>query len=60
MTAVTTSRLLARIHLGLNSADPDIVAAAESCLSFLVLHLRESSVILPPALRPLYFALPDQ
>ena len=56
---VSTQRLLRRIHAGFRTRDAGMAIAAESCLSFLVIHLRLDFLVLPPELLPHYNILPD-
>lgn len=56
---VNTLRLLARIQAGYRTKDPETLICAESCLSFLVLHLKMDTLVLPQALYPHYEKLPD-
>lgn len=56
---VNTIRLLKRIQAGYRTQDPAIHAAADSCMSYLVLHLRVDTVKLPSVLVPLYEKLPE-
>ena len=56
---VNTLRLMARIQAGFRTGDEDIEACAESCMSFLALHLRDDTVSLPTVLVPIYERLPE-
>lgn len=44
---INTVRLYERIQLGLRDPDPDVRACAESCLSYLVIHLKAEQIVMP-------------
>lgn len=48
--AIVTAATLLQVQAGLNSPRQEVVAAAESVLSALVLHLRKTRATLPPGL----------
>lgn len=52
-------RLLARIQAAYRTNEADLHICAESCLSYLVLHLKMDTLVLPAALYPHYEKLPD-
>lgn len=56
---ISTLRLYERCLLGFESDDVHVLDAAQSCLSFLVIHLRRREVVLPPELVPLLKRLPE-
>lgn len=56
---IQTLRLYERCLLGFESEDEQVQSAAQSCLSFLVVHLRRREVVLPPELVPLVKRLPE-
>lgn len=56
---ISTLRLYERCLLGFESEDERVQQAAQSCLSFLVVHLRRREIVLPPELEPLAKRLPD-
>lgn len=56
---ISTLRLYERCLLGFESDDEEVQSAAQSCLSFLVIHLRRREIVLPPELVPLAQQLPD-
>lgn len=56
---VNTIRLLSRIQAGYRSRDPEVMLCADSCLSFLVLHLKFDTLVLPTVLYSAYEALPE-
>lgn len=55
---ISTLRLYERCLLGFESEDEKVRSAAQSCLSFLVIHLRRREIVLPPELVPLANKLP--
>lgn len=56
---IQTLRLYERCLLGFESEDEEVRSAAQSCLSFLVVHLRRREIVLPPDLVPLAKRLPE-
>jgi hypothetical protein len=55
---ISTLRLYERCLLGIESEDERVRNAAQSCLSFLVIHLKRTHVALPPELVPMTKRLP--
>lgn len=56
---VNTVRLLRRIQAGYRTTDVAVHAAADSCLSYLILHLKVDTLSLPHELVALYERLPE-
>lgn len=56
---INSIRLYERILQGLASEDPEVVGYAEGCLSFLVLHLRQRQLVLPPRVAAMLERLPQ-
>lgn len=57
---IQSTRLYERILLGLESEDTTTRNAAESCLSYFVLHMRNRLVVLPPELVEKLDLLPEE
>jgi hypothetical protein len=56
---ISTVRLYERCLRGFESDDEEVQSAAQSCLSYLVIHLRLGEIVLPPELVPLLRKLPE-
>lgn len=56
---VNTVRLLKRVQAAYRTQDQSLHDAADSCLSYLILHLRTDTIRLPKILVPLYTKLPE-
>ena len=56
---ISSVRLYERCLLGFESEDESVQSAAQSLLSFLVIHLKLRQVVLPERLVPLVNVLPE-
>lgn len=56
---ISTARLLDKCHSGLRSDDEAVSNAAESCLSYLIYHMKESVIVLPEHIAARYVKLPE-